>query len=241
MINVILCDALYRFRFFCRGGSTERTFSRINNWGIEPVDFVRVDGQPDTCGNPTPTTLPDPPIEPSDFSRDVVVCATPADATDQRCNDITIDFEPTLDDNGGQCFTIEGQKYCFTPDGVEKQDDPVAPTDETPSPDELEPTEGDETDEQEEEDETIEYVTTKVTTLPRAGKSVWHVGTGNNDYFAGYFNWTTVTSAGTYRHPTIPIRKELQIFKKPQGATGYVAYAVNGAQIKVTVYKQPAE
>jgi hypothetical protein len=209
---------------------------------ITDVSVGRTDGQPDNCGDPPSGGLPpDPAIDPDDFGRTVTICGTPNDAENQRCVDVNIDFDPFLDENGNQCFTIEGLKYCFTPDGVEKQDDETTPTDETPAPDELEPTEGDETEEQEEEDETIRYVTTEITTLPRSGKSVWHTGTGNNDYFAGYFNWTTTTSTGVYRHPTIPIRKELQIYQKPEDATGYVAYAVNGAKIKVTKYVQPQE
>jgi hypothetical protein len=218
------------------GDIIESTFSySINNLTAEGGADIRA------CGDPPGEVPPDPTIDETDFRVPVEICGTPADAQNPRCVTVDIDFDPFLDENGNQCFTIEGQKYCFTPDGVEKQDDETTPTDETPAPDELEPSEGDETEEQEEEDENIKYVTTQVTTLPRAGKSVWHSGTGNNDYFAGYFNWTTTTSTGVYRHPTIPIRKELQIYQKPEDATGYVAYAVNGAKIKVTKYTQPQE
>lgn len=192
------------------------------------------------CGNRDFPEPDDPPINQSDFTNTVQICGTPNDTSDQRCVDVQIDFEPTLDENGNQCFTVEGQKYCFTPDGVEKQDEPAIP-EEPPSPDELEPTAEEDAEESSEEDENIVYVTTEITTLPFSGKSVFHTGTGNNDYFAGYFNWTTATSTGIYKHPSVPIRKQLQIYVKPEEATGYTTYTVNGAKIKIIKYKKPTE
>lgn len=206
---------------------------------LKITSVVPKGGQPDDCGDPPVT--PDPPIDPGDLNRTVEICGTPSDAENQRCVDVNIDFDPFLDENGNQCFTIEGQKYCFTPNGVEKQDDEL-PTEETPpSPDELEPTADEDTEESSEEDENIVYVTTEITTFPSSGKSVFHAGTGNNDYFAGHFNWTTSTSTGLYKHPSIPIRKQLQIYVKPKEATGYTTYTVNGAKIKVVKYKKPVE
>lgn len=215
--------------------------SYVNYNSLELVDVYayRVDGQPDTGGDRV-SLPPDPPLDPSDFSDTVQICGTPNDAEDQRCVDVQIDFDPFLDENGNQCFTMDGAKYCFTPDGVEKQDEP-ADQEEPTSPDELEPTTEEDAEESSEEDENIVYVTTEITTLPFSGKSVFHTGAGNNDYFAGYFNWTTSTSTGIYKHPSIPIRKQLQIYVKPEEATGYTTYTVNGAKIKVIKYKKPTE
>ena len=237
-------------------GNNQKHYIYVNtgSWcavGLRPMlsevkitSVTRADGLPndsEDIGDTDQAEYPDDPAyNPDDGVRSVEICGTPADAEDQRCVTVDIDFDPFLDENGNQCFTIEGQKYCFTPDGVEKQDDePTSP--ETPSPDELDPAVEEDKEESSEEDESIVYVTTEITTLPSSGKSVFHSGTGNNDYFAGYFNWTTSTSSGVYRYPSVPIRKQMQIYFKPEEATGYSTYTVNGAKIKVVKYKKPPE
>lgn len=204
---------------------------------IVSVDLNRTDGLVDNCGDPLPPGREDPPIDLQDFSRQIEICGTPEDNNDQRCVIVPIDFFPFLDENGNQCYLIDGRKYCFTPDGIKPEDD--GEEDEFPDITDTDPDpEKDDVEDDEEEDEKIKYVTTKITTFPSQGKTILQKDELDNDYFAGYFNWFITNEEGKYMLPAMPIRKVSQIFKNIDEADGYRLYTVNNAKISVQVFKE---
>lgn len=213
----------YTFYFSCNDGSFTQIFSRTNNWGIQPVDFVRADGQPDTCGDPAPPEIPDPALDPDDLTDTVTVCATPADPSDQRCSDVVIEYEPTLDDNGDQCFTVEGKRYCFTPDGVvadepgDSEGEPVDPPVEEPG------------DEEEDEIENLVAIKVSISLIP-ANETVLQSGQNLTKIYAGW----VVFKEGNYHHPRQFIDFEENIFYAPENANGYVVYLKPGYTGTVT-------
>lgn len=199
---------------------------------IEVLDVTRQDGAADDCGNLQQEYPDSGTPNPDDYCTRVVYedgtqtifCANP---------DTPIGDEI--------CFEGEEHTICLNGDGVS-----ITPNDkiEKPEPtiDDLDTEEEEEVEEkEEEEDDTIEYVTTLITTPPVAYQTIAQKGEGNDDFFAGYFTWTTSRKDGAYRHPAIPIRKQRMIFKNPGHADGYKVYTVNEAVLRVTVYKKPPE
>lgn len=225
---------------------------------LNPLEIIprTTDGSADDCGS-LPPQYPDEP-DPTDPELTGSVSITNIDnetntynVTVNRDVNNTINFPPTIVVND-VAITIDitgidvldnnnTDKNSGNDDSGKAAEEPVPVDDTVPDVTQLDDVVVTDVTESEDEDETIEYVITEITTFPLGDKTIIQSDSNDNDYFAGYFNWTTSTPAGNCRHPSEPIRKRLQIFRKPDWATGYRVYTVNRARINVTKFTQPAE
>lgn len=208
----------------------------------------------DNCGNPPTQFPPDPPRDPVDFSRQVVINNYNNDGDIIDSQDILV----VLDDKDVYNFPIVvnfgGIDISLNLDGFGVPDVEPSPEDiggegggglpvvqvEPPLlAEELEEEEKEEVEEEEEEDETIEMVAVVIVKEPVHGKTILQLQERNNNYFAGYFVWMVDTPAGRHDLPHIPIRNRRCIFRSPGQTAGYRLYSVNGATLRATTYKLP--
>lgn len=111
-------------------------------------------------------------------------------------------------------------------DNIDLEDQPI-------NLDDLDETVEEDVQEAEEEDDKIKAILIEVISLPKKGKTIILPNVDDNTFFAGYFSWTL----NDYRSTELPIRKRKNVFVKPSWATGYRAYTVNLARIKIKTYK----
>lgn len=109
----------------------------------------------------------------------------------------------------------------FLPDGKDPDPEPV--------------------EEEEAESTKIKWILVNITQTPIKGRAIIMPNIANSDFFAGYFAWTVSFNGTRYSLTPEPIRKVNQAFKAPNNTLGYRMYAVNGAKLRATVYKQTEE
>lgn len=215
---------------------------------ISKIEIFGADGALDDGRCDPPSGYPDdPPDNDGDFDTTVTVDTYP-DKPDGEREPVDVDITYDRDNEGGNriCGEAGGVRFCITSTGIESGNDAEETVgDDTDGggapPDDLAEAEGEEGEEAEELDPAIKWVTVEITTLPFSGKVVTHADTRDNDYFAGYFHWLVEANSKMWYMPAIPIRKELSVYKAPEGVQGYRLYAVNGATLKPTTYKEQTE
>lgn len=84
------------------------------------------------------------------------------------------------------------------------------------------------------EDPEINFVRIDVLEVPKKYKTIVLPNPADNTFFAGYFSWLVEDM----RDVEIPIRKKQNVFVKPSWSTGFRAYPVNGAKLKITTFKK---
>jgi hypothetical protein len=223
---------------------------------VKIVSVSRVDGLADDCGDP-PLYPPDPPIDPADFSPTIVVNNYDEAGDVVSTNNYQIDLNGSdliefdfsvrvggtavevdvggINIGGGQIG--EGQKR------VEELEKPRTCETEQEGFDstKFEEEEIEESTGFVEEVERLAWVAIEIVELQTKGKTIVHKQEQDNDYFAGYHSFTVKTDGGTWQLPPDPIRKKRSIFKAPFGATGFRAYALNGARLRAIVYREKVE
>lgn len=231
--------------------------------GFSITQIATSDGSPDDCGNPDIEPPPDPTIDPNDFT---VIFNYEYNTTEGDKNyDITITFDPekvnfkddipfvVYDPIQNKSFDgdIGKEGVDIDPEGSKDGDEGGNPTGDessdinitykTPFTVKIPYLEEEKEDVEEEEKEMepgeITWILIEVTTLPKGHRTILFENSDNNTFFAGYISWTVTAPGGKFRYPEMPIRKPKNAFEVPQNVDGYVAYAVNGAKLKITEYK----
>jgi len=209
---------LYRFNPFSNATTTfsGSIYLEYDTITEESFVFTRDDGQPDDCGELTELP-PDAVEDPADFTVTVPVCGTPDDPDDQRCVDVDIVFEPELDENGEQCFTVGGDRYCFTPDGPVKKE----PSDEAPGTDE--PTVEEPAEDEEEAVENLQAIKVDILAVPANESSVV-----SGDTLTKIYPGWVIFKEGSYHYPRQFIDFRKNIFPAPANANGFIVYLKPG-------------
>jgi hypothetical protein len=232
---------------------------------IQPIN----PGDLDNCGDPEPVFPPDPPLDPNDYNKPINVDNDFGPGNPNNNNfDVTLVYEPTVPNFefpinvtvGDVNINIDvdeiniggegdGPGDVVPKDKLDKIDDTVTdinnkvdnlPGNEEPIEEDnydTEPPTETETEEQV-DDELIEWVRIDIINPPTHKMTILGNVVEDTVYFAGYFRW--VYNDG-YTGEGIPIRYSKTQFKKPGGATGYRLYAINGAKLKTTIYKEKQE
>lgn len=235
---------------------------------LKEIVVQRVDGLPDNCGNPSGGFPPGAPPAPTVFNIDIDDGDSIINIPVTWNGDINIPLTFGIEgvtinfDFGGISFNWNGDiniggngKNPFPeappvvitpgddppggggtnpkpgdPDVIEKPPiivDPENPLDESPPP-----------------GEEIVYIEITVNDIfDNARYAIINIDPSKSVYFAGYVAWTLGTSPGFTLAPEIPIRREKNLFRKPEEYDGFKVTAINGAQLTVktyTVVKNPA-
>lgn len=232
-------------RVYSRGGVTNSYYFSGGTRGFEPVGFVRADEKPDNDGD-LPSTKPvDEPFNPNDlcFTVDGKKYCVPQDKIDKDpfcfigfgvkicigTDGITIeDIEKTLDDEP------------FNPEDYDEEDSPCTPATDVSLTDAGLPPKGVETCENKDAKE-VEWVLVTVREFKPSRKAILRSPGELSTIFAGYLVWSVKLPNGEYYMDEIPIRKKQNAYKKPDGTTGYAAYANYDAKISIKEYKQKIE
>jgi hypothetical protein len=210
----------------------------------------RVDGLPDNCGDASPNYPPDPSPNPSDYRGKFTV--TNVDNADNVISNREFDYDfftvsPVFPIN----FTVNGASFNFNYEGLSNgvdtgNDDngngdlpstynrkkPFIPEDY-----DIEDL-GEEEDKKEIEVEKLAWVVVKVTRDPDKRRIMTFDTPDIRHMFAGYFCWTVKKNGIDAQMPTSLINKVENIYKAPDGATGFKAYTTNGAKIRTIIYKE---
>lgn len=225
-----------------------------DEWFIK--DIVRVDGQPDNCGDP-PESYP-----PTGVAPDYNQVTTNVTLNDNR--QITYNFEwvnepgnfPYVIDVNGIEINIDlggfnfnqtpgtpsnnggtlpsGEKSPLPQDGDDINKTLPPPVVKPPNEQDYEVEEQDETaGEEKEVDETLEFVRINVVNKPANADEQFGNGAPNIVY-AGWFEFQ---SSG-YNFKRIPIHFTQSIFRRPEGATGYAFTMKTGFTAVATEYKK---
>lgn len=226
------------------------------------IQVVTNDGSPDDCGDP-PAPWPNPvPLDPADWFTTITINDYSGNTFDIDINLVLEDNDLeksvrfpfavnvggvivnadlsglTFNNNSGNIsfnpsvnILPSGEKHPYPAPFVP----PIPPvTEPPPTADNFEETVKDETDPKEEDEiEGLKYVKVKLTTLPVKGQQQ----SGNDApdiYFAGWFEFRS--AEGNFNRK--PIHFIDNVFKAPEGATGYAYTLTNGAKGFATTYQQ---
>lgn len=219
------------------------------------VEIVRLDGQPDNCGNPPPIY---PPTNPTSNDYTTIITINNDDGTTVNFPltyiPITNNFPLNFDlggisislDLGGVNFNFDGRRPNGDPEPLgDGQETPVptplddldrnfpAPRQPTPNPDDYEEEPRTPTDPKEETiGDDVAFVKVTLTQIPSNAKQQW--GDGAPDViYAGWFEF----QAGGHYFPRQPIHFENSIFVPPRGVIGYAYTLYNGFNGFATIYK----
>lgn len=234
----------YYLEIYSQNGTKTDTISFANSWGYEPSGFVRADGQPDTGGNPPTPPIPDDPINSDDF------CFT-VDGTKYCIPQNQIDNDPFCFIGGGVkiCIGTDGitiedldknlDKEPFDPENFDEEDSPCTPPSDVVLNEQGLPPEGVTVCESDDAKD-VEWILVSVNEFKPSRKAILRTPEDLTTIFAGYLAWKVKLPEGDYYMDEIPIRKKKNAYKKPDGATGYAAYANYDAKISIKEYKQKA-
>ena len=228
--------------------------------GTIQYSVEREDGLPDNCGDTPPkypSVQPDPE---TDFKSDITI-----NIEDGGDLIIPVEYKPTdftfpiTIDVGGVIVELNlgGINFNFNFIGINGNPFPLPDGQPAPIPppsvirrgpgggSKFPPPNDQDFDEEEkmEEDEKeetvglqLEYVEVELTSIPVNAKSQW--GDGAPDvYYAGWFEFTTEG----YNYNRVPIHFQNNVFRAPDGATGYAYTLYNGFQGRAIVYKRKEE
>ena len=250
-------SATMRWSTDCRESNHVHTVTNLDN-----IEFRREDGLPDNCGNLDPQFPPDEPFDPADFTGTTVINNYNNQSEiietynyDYDFGDLNANFYPVNVTFGGVNIQVDIDGFkTEEPDSgggganTTTYKDPFdddsfvlifPPNADGTEPDTIEDAE--EVEEIEEEAIDINWILVDVTTLPDKPQMIKHESESNIDIFAGYFAWIITTKFGSYQMPRMQLRKTRNAFLAPPEATGYIAYTVYNAKIKVTKYKSTSE
>lgn len=230
----------------------------LSNFTI--LSVTRADGMPDNCGDLPLEYPPTSPNIPNDYTFNTSI--TLADGVDLNLtyfyDTSRQTFPMQFDVNGIQMiFDLGGVEFSYTKinndggagtlaDG-QPAPQPVPADDENrkfdvvqpppPNSDDYEEIQKTETDPKEEEiGEEIEFVRVTVTSFPVNVKNQNGDG-APNVYYCGWFEF----QANGYNFPRQPIHFLNNVYRKPQGATGYAYTLYQGITGQATIYKLKTE
>ena len=233
------------------------------------IEFFRIDGQPDNCGNPPSQYPPIIPPGPTTYNIDITdsqsVITIPITWTGDFSIPLTFNFEGGVInfDFGGISIEWSGdlviggggtspypEKPPITlppgqppPGGGGTNPKPGDPPVIIAPPITVTPT--DPIEEEPEEDEAFLYLEIIVTAIQQDSKFIIeNVNPADSIYFAGYVSFTVKGKPGSTSAPEIPIRRQKNLIKIPPEYDGYRVRATNGANLTVTSFsikKNPAE
>ena len=243
----------YTFRVTTEDG-TIHDLGVASQSGVQFIDVVRADGQPDLCGNPD-ESYPETSPQPNDYTTIVNILSE-----DNSTQSYPLEYKPTnfsfpLNfDLGGVNVEVNlgGINFNFSavsidgvpiplPDGQESPI-PIPSDDENrrtncikrlpPNSTNYNEDDKTETDPKEEDvGETLEFVRVTLTSVPTNVKNQF--GDGAPDVvYAGWFEF----QGEGYNFPRQPIHFMNSIFIPPEGATGYAYTLYEGILGKATVY-----
>lgn len=181
----------------------------------EGISVVREDGLVDDCGSLPPSFPPDPTRDPNDFKTSIQVCDRDENGNEVGCTDVIVELP--IDEEKYDfpiCIMVDGKKICLDADGWSVED---STEEEVP--------EEEEEEEEFEEIEVLDYVLVSVNQLPtKFNKRITRTDAKDSEIFAGYLAWAYVEEGGQFFYPAIPIRKEKNAFKAPEGIESYSVY-----------------
>lgn len=232
------------------------------------IEFFRIDGQPDNCGNPPsnfpPTSPPPPTIYNIDINDGDSIITIPITWNGDVNIPLTFVFEGGLIDFdfGGINITWNGDvniggngKNPFPespPIVITPGDDPPGGGGTTPKPDDPSVIEkppvvvdpNNPLDEMPPPGEEIVYVEVIVNSIfDELKNAIININPSKSVYFAGYVAWSISNKPDYTLAPEIPIRRKQNLFRMPNEYDGYKVVAINGANLSVktfTVAKNPA-
>lgn len=244
-------------------GKFEGTSTQMR-WGVDCVESddirnvtniagfnaVRVDGLPDDCGDAKPSYPPDPPPNLVDVKGTINIVSVDDKGIVVSNRQFDYDFfSPQL--SFPVNFTISGLQFNFNweglSDGFDSGDDGGGDNEPPPwygnkkpfIPEQYDRQDDDEEEEEKGlEEEKLAYVVVRVTKDPDKRRIMTFSDPYLRHMFAGYFCWTTKKDGIDAQMPYETITKQSNIYKAPDGATGYRAYTINGAKITTIVYKE---
>lgn len=235
--------------------STGIGFSQMN---IKSILVYREDGQPDTCGDPL-GEYPPSPERPDQFCAPVQTSKDlPPGTFDivelEGCIPGDTDLKFPICISYGEfeiCFDLDGifknpkgrdeePPTAFDPDELDEEDPECTPPEDIELEENGESPEGVEACESETEE--LEWLLITITKFSDTSKIIAHQKEELSDYFAGYLCWKVKNKSGDFYFPAIPIRKQRNVYKPPEGINGYAVYTTNGAKVSIKeVKKKPKE
>lgn len=238
-------SAQMRWGLACNEADDVRNVTQIGGFNA-----TRIDGLPDDCGNAKPDYPNNPSPSPSDYQGTFEV--TNIDNSDNVVSNRRFNYDFYSPELGFPInFNISGHEFNFNFEGLNTgTDKDNFDGSEPPSSnggdndkdfipedyDEIE--EGQEEEQIEVEKPDIEYVVVIVTQDPDKRRVMTFNDPELRHMYAGYFCWTIQTNTDNTHMPYTTITKEKNIYRRPQGATGFRAYTINGAKIRTKIYQQ---
>lgn len=232
---------------------------------IKDISLAREDGLPDNCGDPA-SSFPPGATRPDIFSQPVVDDSSlppgstvDIDKTGDLPGDTNLDFPICV--NFGE-FSI-----CLDHDGIYKNNnnepDSSGETGSDETPEEFNEEDFDEvtsecipepgldpptgTDPAEDVDSCnvdnggFDYLLITMTVEPDSSKVIQHHNPDHDDFFVGFLHWKILNDGDYYYFPAIPIKKRRNVFKPPEGITGYSAFTIYGAKISIKELRRKIE
>ena len=197
------------------------------------IELVRVDGNPDNCGNPPAEYPPDPVRQPPDFTRNYTynIYNTQGDVINQVNGDLNLDINSNL--TFPITINVSGIKFIIDYDGIKL---PPPPPGNKPEPNDDDPntiviTEPPEVAVKKTFNDILLYVTLDVTQKPTNAKTQW--GAGAPDvYYCGWFEFL-INGQAVNRQPVHFISN---VFIAPDNANGYAYTLYVGFKGKAKAY-----
>lgn len=217
---------------------------------IAGFNAKRVDGLADDCGNAKPIFPPDPSPNASDYKKNINIVNGDNNniAVSNRsfeANFFTTNLSFPIN------FTIDGAEFNFNYEGLSdgKDDGGENGTDDKPpevyvkpKPFDIEDLDIEDIEETEEISKggipEVQWVVVTVTKDPDKRRIMTFSDPSLRHMWAGYFAWVVKTDNGIAHLPYETITKEKNIYRPPDGATGFRAYTINGAKIRTSIYTQ---
>lgn len=226
--------------------------SSLVDGSVQPI-VARVDGLEDNCGDSAPQLPPDAPVDPADFTPNITVNEYNEAGDVINTENYQVDFNNTDLSQFDFSLEVGGMTVNVDVGGINigggSPGEGQKPSQERKdiadncggggvfSPEELVEEEGEETEEEvEAEASEVEYLLITVTELPDSGRTYVSDNPENIQFNAAYLRWTGFNEGQGYSFPDIPVRRLRTIHKRPDDAGGYVAYAVNGAKIRISKF-----
>jgi len=221
--------------------------------GTLTVTFPPVNPSEDVCGDPPSQLPPDPPIDPADFNQPITVNEYNSNGDIINSDTYVVNYDSADFSQFDFTLNVGGMPVQVDIDGIniggggtgEGQKSSEERKDIADkcggggvfNPEDLVEIEGEETEEEIEiEASEIEYLLIDVTEPPDSGRTYVSDNSENIHFNAAYLRWTGFNEGQGYSFPDIPIRRLQTIHKRPDDAGGYVAYAVNGAKIRISKF-----